>query len=184
MRKMALSSMCRAPSSRSRFSASRCSHRVIGGWPNRSVVHIVVSPVGCQQIDAAQVSRIVTNDHPLLLADPGSQYIRPVLNRMERDSLSSNQAPLERQKIDEKPARIGNRSRFAASGRGRHCPTMPRSQAAIGGISSARCLSRWYTPVIAWASHRSNSSSVIAAYFSGSRSPLACTLENVVPGRR
>jgi hypothetical protein len=50
--------------------------------PQVPVGKIVVLPVRCEQVDPAQITRIVADDHLLRLSNPGSQNIGPVLDRM------------------------------------------------------------------------------------------------------
>ena len=142
VRKMALSSTCERPSSRRRLSARRCSHRRDGRSAQIAVGNVVIAPVRSEQMNPAQVTRVVANDHLLCHAHPGAQHIRPIRHRMQRNALAPDEAPFDRQEIDKKPMRVGYCDGLAAA-RVVASPDIPRSHAANGVVPNALWTSRW-----------------------------------------
>src|SRR5258708_35575778 len=80
-----------------------------------SVRKVIVMPVGCMQINAAQVPRVVANDHLLRFANPGVEHVGPIVNPFKGHAVAADQAPFEWQEVNQKAARINNRRRLAAA---------------------------------------------------------------------
>src|SRR5437667_3558354 len=83
--------------------------------PQVSVRKVVVMTVGCMQINAAQIPWVIANDHLLRFADPGVEHVRPIVNPLKGHAVAADQAPFERQEVNQKAARIHNRRRLAAA---------------------------------------------------------------------
>ena len=106
-----------------------------------AIAEVVIGPIRPEQIDAAQIARVVTDDHRLGMADPGAQDVRPVGDRVQRDAVAPDHPPFDGRKSIKEAARIGDRRRLTAP---KHVssPTMPRRQASSGVVPIPRCRSR------------------------------------------
>lgn len=86
--------------------------------PQVAVGQIVIGAVGSEQIDAAEIARVVADDHSLGMADPGAQHVSPVGDRVQRHAVAPDPATLDRQEVDQEAARIRHRDRRATAERG------------------------------------------------------------------
>ena len=109
--------------------------------PQVAIVEVVIDPVRTEQVDAAEVARIVAHDHRLGMTDPGPKHVGPVADRVQGHAVAADASPLERQEVDQEPARIRHRPRLATPERGL-VPTIPWRQASTGVVPRLRCSSR------------------------------------------
>jgi hypothetical protein len=68
-------------------------------------------------VDAAEVARIVADDHALALTDPGAHHVGPIADRVQENAFTANEAALHRQEVNQEAARIGDGGWRAASRR-------------------------------------------------------------------
>ncbi|CCV09113.1 hypothetical protein MESS2_850017 [Mesorhizobium metallidurans STM 2683] len=86
--------------------------------PQVAIGKVVIGAIGPKQIDAAEIARVVADDHPLGMADPGAEHVSPVGDRVQRHAITPDPATLDRQEVDQEAARVGHGDRRATAERG------------------------------------------------------------------
>src|SRR5713226_1930895 len=102
--------------------------------PQIAVAQVVISAIGAKQIDSAEVPRVIADNHRLGMADPGSEHVCPIGDRVQRHAVAPNPAARDRQEVDQEAARIGHRFWLAATERRTVAgnPTFPGGQRRRG----------------------------------------------------
>src|SRR5216684_3569531 len=102
--------------------------------PQIAVAQVVISAIGAKQIDSAEVPRVIADNHRLGMADPGSEHVCPIGDRVQRHAVAPNPAARDRQEVDQEAARIGHRFWLAATERRTVAgnPTFPRGDRRRG----------------------------------------------------
>src|SRR5216683_1410274 len=114
--------------------ASSVIARIVSMVPKIAVAQVVISAIGAKQIDSAEVPRVIADNHRLGMADPGTEHVCPIGDRVQRHAVAPNPAARDRQEVDQEAARIGHRFWLAATERRTVAgnPTFPRGDRRRG----------------------------------------------------